>query len=120
MVADYLAAGSLIAARITAQVASIKRVDALGQLYSLLEEEPQAMAQHISGKLPAAFVGFDGEAIREGYDLETELKYARIGVGAAMGMYAPTTDEIQELTVYGEFVEGVRQWGRTERAKLGL
>lgn len=63
MIADYLAAGSLIAARIAAQVASIKRVDALGQLYSLLEEEPQAMARHISGKLPAAFVGFDGEAI---------------------------------------------------------
>lgn len=60
------------------------------------------------------------EMIREQYDLETELKYARFGVGAAMGMYSPSIDEIQEITVYGEFVESVRQWGRAERAKLGL
>lgn len=60
------------------------------------------------------------EMIRESYDLETELKYARFGVGAAMGMYSPSIDEIQEITVYGEFVESVRQWGRAERAKLGL
>lgn len=60
------------------------------------------------------------EMIRESYDLETELKYARFGVGAAMGMYSPTVDEVNEITVYGEFVEGVRQWGRVERAKLGL
>lgn len=58
--------------------------------------------------------------IRAAYHLEEELKYARIGVGAAMGMYAPTTDELQAMTVFGAYVEGVRQWGRDERAKLGL
>lgn len=58
--------------------------------------------------------------IREMYTLEDELKFARFGVGAAMAMYSPTADEIQQMTVYGEFVEGVRQWGRDERAKLGL
>lgn len=60
------------------------------------------------------------EMIREHYDLETELKFARFGVGSSMGLYQPTVDEIQQMTVYGKFVEGVREWGRAERAKLGL
>lgn len=60
------------------------------------------------------------DQIRGAYPLEDELKYARIGVGAAMGMYVPTSDELQAMTVFGAHVEGVRQWGRDERAKLGL
>lgn len=60
------------------------------------------------------------DQIRAAYPLEDELKFARIGVGAAMGMYSPTSDEVQGMTVFGEFVEGIRQWGRAERAKLGL
>jgi len=58
--------------------------------------------------------------IRENYPLEDELKYARIGVGAAMGIYTPTQEEVNQMTVFGEFVESVRQWGRDERAKIGL
>lgn len=60
------------------------------------------------------------DMIRVQYPLESELKFARIGVGAAMGMYAPSQDEVQGMTVFGEFVESVRQWGRAERARLGL
>ncbi len=60
------------------------------------------------------------DQIRAAYSMEDELKFARIGVGAAMGMYQPTSDEVQAMTVFGEFVEGVRQWGRAERAVLGL
>lgn len=60
------------------------------------------------------------QTIRAAYPLEDELKFARIGVGAAMGMYSPTSDEVKAMTVFGEFVESVRQWGRDERAKLGL
>lgn len=60
------------------------------------------------------------QKIRDLYDLETELKYARIGVGAAMGMYQPTNDEIAGMDAFGHHVEAVRQWGRDERAKLGL
>ena len=56
-------------------------------------------------------------AARTGAD---SMFFARIGVGAATGMYQPTPDEMQEMTVFGEFVESVRQWGRAERAKLGL
>jgi len=60
------------------------------------------------------------EKIRAAYDLETELKYARIGIGAAHKLYAPTQAEFAEIDAFGQFVEGVRQWGRAERAKLGL
>lgn len=60
------------------------------------------------------------DQIRAAYSLEDELKFARIGVGAAMGMYAPTSDEVQGMTVFGEFVESIRQWGRDQRAALGL
>lgn len=60
------------------------------------------------------------EKIRQSYSPDDEMYLARIGVGAALGMYTLTSDEQQELTVYREIVEGVRQWGRDERAKLGL
>ena len=60
------------------------------------------------------------EKIRAQYTIDDEMFFARIGVGAATGMYQPTPDEMQEMAVFGDFVEGVRQWGRDERAKLGL
>lgn len=60
------------------------------------------------------------EKIRSSYTIDDEMFFARIGVGAATGMYQPTPNELQEMTVFGEFVEAVRQWGRAERAKLGL
>ena len=60
------------------------------------------------------------EKIRSNYSLEDEMYFARIGVGAANGLYQPDSSEFQAMAVFGEFVEGVRQWGREERAKLGL
>ena len=60
------------------------------------------------------------EKIRSSYTIDDEMFFARIGVGAATGMYQPTPGELQEMTVFGEFVESVRQWGRSERAKIGL
>lgn len=60
------------------------------------------------------------EKIRASYSIDDEMFFSRIGVGAATGMYQPTQQELQEMTVFGEFVESVRQWGRAERAKLGL
>ena len=60
------------------------------------------------------------DQIRASYSIDDEMYFARIGVGAANGMYAPTPDEMQAMTVFGEFVEAARQWGRAERAKLGL
>ncbi len=60
------------------------------------------------------------DKIRSNYSLEDEMCFARIGVGAANGLYEPDSSEFQAMTVFGEFVEAVRQWGRAERAKLGL
>jgi hypothetical protein len=60
------------------------------------------------------------EQIRAHYTIDDEMYFARIGVGSAMGLYQPAADELQEMTVFGEFVEAVRQWGRDQRAALGL
>ena len=58
--------------------------------------------------------------IRSKYSLSDEAKFARIGVGAALGVYAFGAGEQDELIAFGAFVEAARQWGRDERAKLGL
>lgn len=60
------------------------------------------------------------ESIRAAYSVDDEMYFARIGVGAAMGMYQPSQSEVEEMATFGAFVEGVREWGRSERAKLGL
>lgn len=60
------------------------------------------------------------EKIRAIYSIDDEMYFARIGVGAAIGLYTPSQDEMQAMTVFGEFVESVREWGRDERAKIGL
>jgi hypothetical protein len=58
--------------------------------------------------------------IRSVYSLDDEMFFARIGVGAASGLYTPSQKEMAEMRDFGAFVEGVRAWGRAERAKLGL
>lgn len=60
------------------------------------------------------------DTIRAKYSVDDEMYFARIGVGAATGMYTPSASELQEMADFGQFCEGVRQWGRAERAKLGL
>jgi len=60
------------------------------------------------------------EKVRSAYSIDDEMYFARIGMGAANGLYQPTSDEFQAMTVFGEFVESVRQWARAERAKLGM
>ena len=60
------------------------------------------------------------QKIRAQYSVDDEMFFARIGVGAATGMYSPTSGELADMQAFGEFVESVRQWGRAERAKLGL
>lgn len=60
------------------------------------------------------------QKIRARYSIDDEMFFARIGVGAATGMYTPTPDEMAEMQAFGAFVEGVRQWGRAERERLGL
>ena len=58
--------------------------------------------------------------IRSKYSLSDEAYFARIGVGAALGAYTFDPGEQDELLAFGAYVEACRQWGRDERAKLGL
>ncbi len=54
------------------------------------------------------------------YSLSDEQYFARIGVGAALGAYTFAPGEQDEFLAFGAYVEAARQWGRDERAKLGL
>ena len=54
------------------------------------------------------------------YSLSDEQYFARIGVGAALGAYTFAPGEQDEVLAFGAYVEAARQWGRDERAKLGL
>lgn len=58
--------------------------------------------------------------IRGAYSLEDEQYFARIGVGAALGAYQFQPGEQEALLAFGQHVEDVRQWGRDERARIGL
>ena len=60
------------------------------------------------------------EMIRERYTAEDEMYFARIGTGKALGVYEFQNGEENALLEYGNFVESIRQWGRDERAKIGL
>lgn len=60
------------------------------------------------------------DKIRARYSAEDETYFARIGTGVALGKYTFEPGEEAALTEYGAHVETVRQWGRTERSKLGL
>ena len=60
------------------------------------------------------------QRIRERYSLDDEMYFARIGVGKSTGLYVPSEAELAELAAFGQFVEGIRAWGREQRAALGL
>lgn len=59
---DYLAAGALIEDRIRDKAPHLKRVEGVGDLTAWLEDEAE-FEKNISGKLPAAFVGYDGDVL---------------------------------------------------------
>lgn len=58
--------------------------------------------------------------IRQKYTASDEAKFARIGVGAALGAYTFGAGEQDELLAFGSHCEAARQWGRDQRAALGL
>ena len=58
--------------------------------------------------------------IRAVYSVEDEQYFARIGVGVVLGVYQFQPGEQEALLAFGAHVEAVRQWGRTERGKIGL
>ena len=60
------------------------------------------------------------DKIRARYALDEELYLSRIATGALMQIYQFEPGEQDELMAYAAYVESARQWGRDERAKLGL
>ena len=60
------------------------------------------------------------QRIRSVYSVEDEAYFARIGVGVVLGAYQFQPGEQDALLAFGAHVEGVRQWGRLEREKIGL
>jgi hypothetical protein len=60
------------------------------------------------------------QKIRDVYSASDEAKFARLGVGVALGVYTFSPGEQAELLAFGAHCEACRQWGRDERAKLGL
>ena len=93
---------------ISASIAEVTMTDTLKEAIKLVSPHNQLIAQRII------------ETIRSNYTIDDEMYFARIGVGASMGLYVPSAQELQEMTVFGEFVEATRQWGREQRALLGL
>ena len=60
------------------------------------------------------------EQIRQKYSVDDELFFARIMIGAGAGLYEMQPGEANEVAAFKEHVEAVREWGRTQRAGLGL
>lgn len=60
------------------------------------------------------------QRIRSAYTLEDEQYFSRIGVGAALGAYTFQAGEMDALLAFGAHVESVRQWGKAQRAEIGL
>jgi len=58
--------------------------------------------------------------IRERYPLDEELFLNRIATGVANGMYEYQDGEEAEVIAFGVWAEECRQWGRQQRAALGL
>lgn len=60
------------------------------------------------------------EKIREAYSQEDENYFSRISIGVLTGQYVFEAGEEAAVTAFGDFVEAQRQWGRDQRAALGL
>ena len=82
---------------------------------------PELREQIKAASVHCALIAERMEAkIRAAYTLSDEQYFARIGVGAALGLYAFDPGEQDEMIAFGTYVESVRQWGREQRALLGL
>lgn len=60
------------------------------------------------------------ERIRAKYTVDDELYIARIAVGALQGSYVLLPGEADRIAAYHADVEAAREWGRQQRAALGL
>lgn len=91
-----------------------------------IDPQPVALGDDLAAKIKASsphvqLIYERTEAlIRARYTASDEAKFARIGVGALLGAYAFAPGEQDEMLAFGAHCEAARQWGRVERAKLGL
>jgi hypothetical protein len=60
------------------------------------------------------------ERIRAKYTVDDELYIARIAVGALQGSYVLLPGEAERIAAYQADIEAAREWGRQQRAALGL
>jgi len=60
------------------------------------------------------------ERIRERYSVDDELFFARIMIGSQAGLYTLEAGEMAEVEAFKDWVEAAREWGRAQRAGLGL
>lgn len=97
-------------------VAIASSIDVL-VLTDALREQIKAVSPHVA-LISERMI----QKIRAQYTQDDEMYFARIGIGALMGptVYTLQAGEQAALLAYGVFIEGIRQWGRDERAKLGL
>jgi hypothetical protein len=107
----YLSIPDDITPVIPAQITTYETVE----LTDALRETLKATSPH--AKLIAQRVI---DRIRAQYPLDDELYFARIAVGALQGSYTLLPGEAEALAQYQVDVEAAREWGRQERAKLGL
>lgn len=84
-------------------------------LTDALREQIKALSPHV-----ALTYERTEHLIRAKYSISDEAKFARLGVGVALGAYVFAPGEQAELLAFGAHCEAARKWGRDERAKLGL
>lgn len=60
------------------------------------------------------------EQIRAKYTVDDELYIARIAVGTLQGSYTLQPGEAERIATYQADIEASREWGRQQRAALGL
>lgn len=89
--------------------------------WQAVELTPELREQIKAASRPVQLIAQEMQRrIRAVYSLVDEQYFSRIGVGVALGAYQFQPGEQEALMAFGNHVESVRQWGKAERAKLGL
>ena len=107
----YLSIPDGVSPVIPAQITTygpVELTDELREQIKVASPHTQLIAQRVIDK------------IRAKYTLDDELYFARIAVGALQGSYELQSGEAAAIEQYQIDVESAREWGRQERAKLGL
>lgn len=95
-------------ASVTASMEPVTLTDVLREQIKVASPHTQLIAQRVI------------ERIRERYGVDDELYFARIMIGAQAGLYTLEAGEMEQVAAFKGWVEAARQWGREQRAALGL